>query len=150
MSITYGQKEQGRILEAECYTEDHGCRTCSVLIEFRGFHQSFGNICFNEREEEESFVRDLLKTFVVNDIKELIGKRCVVFWVLGSLNDPIDAIGPSEDNIFSVYEWKKRRWPETNHPLVEEIKRLERENERMYRRVTENLQKIKEFKAYKL
>jgi len=132
----YQKTEKGIIEHAKYYVEpDHDVLTCSIGVSGSGWGQGFGGIVLDEKRGP-SFCADLCETFFVNQITDLVGKKCIAYYVTDSWNEMIEAIGPQEEcssgpRIFSINGWRMKHWPD--HARIEISKQIERPRNDFYR-----------------
>lgn len=106
--------------------EDHGIKTISVVIDYEeGGTQGFGNLFLNDDDLRKSFINDLCDTFDVDDLKDMVGKKCFALFSFGRWNETIEGLEHADSgNRFVLTTWRKKHFKDIKNPLEAEQEAL--------------------------
>lgn len=119
----YKHSESGKITRVFQGKEDHGILTCVISLEGDGWGQGFGCLAFETEELLADFMSDLCKTFGVSDPAMLVGQECNALYAFKHYwGHPIAALASYETgDIFDLYVWRRKHWPNTMTPEQEHL-----------------------------
>lgn len=108
---------------------DHGIPSFWLYVRCRSFSQGFGGVYLATDEVQDDIVTELLRAFglaragsAASDIQRLKGLNCVVGWCFE--HDRIEGIGASIEQMFVMYQWRRKINPTTPDPFTEKCEYL--------------------------
>jgi hypothetical protein len=134
-------------------TEDHGIFTCYIRLDFEsGGTQSFGGLFLDKERKGPDFYRTVCSMFGVNELKEIVGKRCYGLYCFGYLNDQIEGIEVENGRRLTITGFARRYDKDVKTPLDREKERHYNDIKWAERRIYEAARKLgtldKEYKSW--
>jgi hypothetical protein len=126
--------------------ENHGILTVWLGIDFGGSYQSFGGLALSE-EVAPDYVSELCKTFEVERIEDIKGKKCVALRCFDEWNSIIEGLETESGARFINFQWRKKHFPETKSPLEERREHLQRRIALGQRQISEELKELSNLDA---
>jgi hypothetical protein len=143
------EEDRTRVLGTVTYVrygkEDHDIFTCSIGIDFNGYHQSFGNIFLDAQKKGPAFRDAICQLFGIdtkNWEKELVGKQCYGLYNFPYWNDPIEGLESLDGRRFTITKFA-RQFDEVASPLQRRKESLNRDIAHIERRILETKLSLK-------
>lgn len=124
-------------------TEDHGIWTCYITLKFdAGYTQSFGGLYLDKEKKGPDFYRQVCRLFGVNELPEIIGKRCSGLYCFGYNNETIEGL-ETERGRLTITGFARKYDPSVKSPLDREKERHYNDIKWAERRIFESARKLK-------
>lgn len=112
-------RSPGKITSVKFERHELGFYTCWVMFSAKDHSQGFGGIAFEDDNQAQSFMRDLLAVFDVKDWRDLTDKECCALRCFPINNEPIEGLEAPSGKRFLLNEWRRKHWPETPDVLTQ-------------------------------
>lgn len=126
--------------------EEHGILSCSIMLEFvvGGASQSFGGVNLSAKGSGVDFYNSICRLFRVQDLDQIVGKRCYALYCFGNYNEHIEGIETEYGDRFTLTKFMRKYDPTIKDPLEKEKQRQFDVIEHSVERIMNASKKIKD------